>query len=196
MNARLRKTFGFYTGLVYDGRFMANHYTVEIGMLTVSSDNAEQNTAYERAKFWIYNVLGDSILINHQDPKVAAYESTGARLMIFPDEPVDQNVGIMLYLKLNSIMENRMVVTDIEICSSQGDEASYLHQVGESLGMYFSQDGWWTDSRPICAPIRERSQDKVVTLDRIVEWSDHGLTWNTQDQRSAVIAPFPRNEDQ
>lgn len=199
MNARLKKSFGFYTGTVFEDRFMVNHFNVELNLVTVSGDNAEQNTAYERMKYWIFRVMDDSILIENDSSKLQQYLDTGARLLVLPDEPVDQIVGIMLYLKLNAIMENRMVVTDVEIWSTQGDSMSYIHSHGENVGTGLAQNGWWVDPKPTWHAGRPRGDGKIVSLDRMAEWKDFGLDWN-QDQdeakESVVFANFARDEDQ
>lgn len=199
MTARLSKTFGFYTGVVYENRFMINHHTVDLKMLTVSDSNDEQNTAYERMKYWVRYVLDDSILISDSDPSLDKWLATDCRLIVLPDDPCDQIVGIMLYLKLNAIMENRMVVTDTEIWSTQGDQMSYLHSTGENVGPNLGQDGWWADPRPIWSNQRPKNRDKVISLDRASEWKDFNLGWESQDRNkteSVVFADFGKNEDQ
>jgi hypothetical protein len=199
MNARLKKSFGFYTGTVFEDRFMVNHFNVELNLVTVSGDNAEQNIAYERMKYWIFRVMDDSILIENDSSKLQQYLDTGARLLVLPDEPVDQIVGIMLYLKLNAIMENRMVVTDVEIWSTQGDSMSYIHSHGENVGPGLAQNGWWLDPKPTWHAGRPRGDGKIVSLDRVPEWKDFGLDWD-QDKddgkESVVFANFARDEDQ
>ena len=197
MNVRLKKTFGWYSGLVHQETFSVNHCSVEINMLTVSPSNDEQNIAYERMKFFVHSLLDDCILISEQSPLLPQYQKTGARVIVLPDEPVDQVVGMMLYLKLNAIMENRIVVTDVELWSKAGDSVSYLHSVGESLGPLV-QSGWWTDPRPVClSPGDKSSQGKIVNLDRIPEWRDHGLEWDqeSESENSVVFAKFGRDED-
>lgn len=199
MNTRLQKSFGFYCGLVYEGNFTVNHYNLQLDLTTVSADHREQNIAYERMKYWIYSVLDDSILIAHDDPLLSIYQQTGARLIVLPSAPVDQIMGIMLYLKLNAIMENRIVVTDTEIWSTQGDHMSYLHSHGEGLGVELAQPGWWIESGPIWYnPAQADSAEKVVNLESRPEWKDHELDWQQDDgeERSSVVfAKFPKNEN-
>lgn len=199
MSARLKKSFGFYTGLIYQGQFLVNHWNVTLDLVTVSDDSDQQNTAYERMKYWVGRVLDDSILIGHEDPALEQVSSMNARVIVLPEEPVDQIVGIMLYLKLNAIMENRMIVAATEIWSTQGDQTSYIHLAGENLGPDLGQDGWWSDPRPIWSMNRARGTGNVVSLDRAAEWKDFGLGWESQDSTTSgnvVVAQFPRNEDQ
>ena len=198
MSARLKKSFGFYTGLIYQGQFLVNHWNVNLDLVTVSDDGGELNTAYERMKYWIGRVLDDSILIGHADPALEDVSRLNGRVIVLPDEPVDQIVGIMLYLKLNAIMENRLVVAATEIWSTQGDQTSYIHMAGENLGPDLGQDGWWSDPRPIYSMHKNLRTGNVVSLDRPAEWKDFGLGWEPNDDKisgNVVVAQFPRNED-
>lgn len=198
MNVRLRKNLVWYSGLVFQENFCVNHYEADIDLMTVTSDHNEQNIAYERMKSWVYQVLNDSILISENDPSLPRFQATGARIIILPEPPVDQILGIMLYLKLNSIMQNRMVVTDVTVKSSQGDDMCYLHSVGESFGENLVNDGWWSDPRPTWTDARPRGKEKVVALDRFPEWKDYGLEWDNGDAKgqNVVFAKFNKNENQ
>ena len=196
MNVRLKKTFTWYAAIVYGDRFLINHYTAEISMITVTADNDEQNIAYERTKMFIRDVIDGSVMISQNSPNLGLYQKIGTKILVLPEEPFDQIVGMMLYLKLNAVMENRMVVTDVELQSHAGDTMNYLHSAGESVGP-LEQEGWWLDSRPTWANSPEKPRSKIVNLSRSPEWADHGLDWtdgkNSSD--SVVFAKFDRNED-
>ena len=196
--ARLKKTLSWSAGLVYQDEFYINHYDAVINLVTVSPDSDQQNIAYERTKFWVQHVLDSAIFLAHDDPQLSVWQGTGARIIVLPDEPVDQIIGIMLYLKLNLIMENRMVVTDIEISSAVGDHTSYLHSHGEGVGTGLSQSGWWTDPRPVWSDAEiQTSNGNIVNLAKIMEWSEYDLAWDTPKQSSdtVVFARFPKNDD-
>lgn len=196
MNVRLNKTLSWYNGVVYKNKFFINHSSVELYLLTVTKDNREQNIAYERLKYWVRNVLDDSVLIAHDDPLLPIWQKTNSRVIVLPDEPVDQIMGIMLYLKANAIMENRMVVIRTDTWSALGDSMTYIHSHGDELGS-LATDGWWSDARPTWQGSKDRPQEKVVTLDRPPEWTDHGLGWEDDSHRDNVVfAEFNKNDDQ
>jgi hypothetical protein len=198
MNVQLKKRFEIMTGMVYDDQFATNRYQIKIDLLTVSDDHEQQNIAYDRMKFWIYRVMQDGILMSENSDLLEKWADTGARVMALPEEPVDQVVGIMLYLKLNAIMENRMVVTGIEISSTEGDDTVYVHHHGEALGV-LANDGWWTDARPCwILPQTNRNHGKIVTLDRTPEWGDCDLDWNDKkdNKDTVVFADFRRDADE
>ena len=194
MNVRLKKTFGWYSGAIHDGRFMINHYTAELDLLTITDDPIQQNRAYERMKFWFEEVMDGGIFVNEKQQNIAQWQDTGARIISFPNDPVDQIIGIMLCLKLNAIMEDRLVVTDVEIWSRAGDSMSYLHNWKESTGP-LCQEGWWTDSRPVWNPNRINTAEKVVNLDRSPEWKFHDLDWDTAKSDNSSTVVFARFDD-
>ena len=198
MNVRLKKTFGWYSGLVMQDRFLINHYTTELTMLTVSENLTEQNIAYERAKYWFDEVLDGAVFANEHHPEIHRWRETSARVMALPDDPVDQLIGIMLCSKLNAVMEDRIVVTDVEIWSRAGDGMSYLHSWKENTGP-LSDSGWWDDHRPIWTLTRAVNQDKVVSLDLGNDWKQHDLDWDHEPQETkdtVVFAKFDRDADQ
>lgn len=198
MNVRLRKNITFTAGLVYQDSFMINEYSCSIELLTVTDNHQEQNIAYDRLKGWIINVLDGAIVVDAVHPNISSWQATGARIVAMPEEPVDQVIGIMLYLKLNAMMENRMVVTSVEISSTQGDGMWYRHDAGENIGTHFALDGWWVDARPTWSNAPAKTQGKIVNLDRQPEWSDFNLDWardNEENNDSVVFANFKRDED-
>ena len=198
MNVKLKKSFRFCTGIVYNNEFAINVYDVTLHMTTVSMSPEQQNIAYDRISYWVNEVLQDSVLISGDSKVLDAYKATRQRLIVFPHDPVDQIVGTMLYLKLNAITEDRLVVTGVELGSSYGDDVIYLHYDGEEIGP-LSGTGWWTDSRPLWADTKKRKTvNKVISMDRMPEWSDLGLSWDdlpAQEDNTVVFADFPKNEN-
>jgi len=196
MNVRLRRQFAWNSGLVYQGEFSTNNYSADLSLITSCNDPREQNVAYERMKYFVYSILNSGIIVSHDCKNINAWRDTGTRLIVLPEQPVDQIVGMMLFTKLNAIMEGRMSVTEVAVCSQQGDEMIYLHSENETLGP-LSGDGWWNDPKPITA-MRSRSESKkVLSLDRAMEWKDLGLDWedDKEDPSSVVFANFRRDED-
>lgn len=198
MNVRLRKNIVFTSGLVYQDTFMINEYSCSVELLTVSDNHSEQNIAYDRLKGWIINVLDGAVIIDAAHSNLATWQATGARIVALPEEPVDQVIGIMLYLKLNAMMENRMVATAVEVSSTQGDGMWYRHDAGDNIGAHFALDGWWIDPRPTWSTAPAKKRGKVVNLERQSEWSDFRLDWTQEDREekeSVVFADFKKNEN-
>ena len=167
-------------------------------MHTTAMDAAEHSVAYERMEHWFQNVMQDSVLISAEDPKLRAFGATGQRILIFPEDPVDQLVGIMLCIKLNSITEGRLVITDVDLSSINGEEMIYRHNHSESTGP-MSAPGWWQDPRPTWMLAGKRSSaTKVVSLSRSPEWHSTNLEWPNRaaaPESAVVFADFDRDDD-
>ena len=197
MTARIKKQFSFSTGLVYQGHFMINHYTVTLTMTVKSHDFYQQNIAYERMKYWMQEIMSDSILISEKDSKLKQFSALDTTVIVLPQDPVDQLVGIMLYSKINAVMEDRIEIDELEIVSSQGDDTVYLYGAGEvtASGVPFSD--WWFDARPVASQPKVKPNGKVVNLTRIPEWDELGLAWDTEQEtdNTVVFANFGANEN-
>ena len=148
MNVRLIKTWTWQSGIVYNDIFYINAYTAKIRMHTTSMYDSDHDVAYGRMDYWFEEVMQDSVMISADSSAVKAYAATGQRLLLFPDQPVDQLVGIMLCLKLNAMTEGRLVVTDVDISSVHGSDMTYQHNVDEAVGP-MAAAGWWQDTKPI-----------------------------------------------
>lgn len=195
MNVRLHYTADFFAGVYYNQRLLINSYTVNIELLTQSEVREEINIAMDRLKYFLEIELAHTIFV--QDTKVdeiIAMDSLGFNLTTLPEAPLDQIVGLMLYCKLNAIMEEKMVVTSLDISSVAGDRVWYLHEEEEPIGP-FANEGWWHDSGPTHCP-------DVITTDNVFKvsvgsWSERGLAWEEEagDEHTVVYANFGQNEN-
>jgi hypothetical protein len=116
-----------------------------------------------------------------------------------PEEPVDQIVGMMLYYKLNAIMEGRMTVTRLDLMSALGDSVWYQHDEEEDSPGPFRAEGWWHE--PTVQHDTVAVGDVGNNVVKVVPnaWIEYGLTWpeNTPEPtaNTVVFANFSKNED-
>jgi hypothetical protein len=199
MNVRLKRIFNFSSGIIYDDEFVINDYTVTVHLTTATSNAINQNIAYERIKYWINFVLSDSILMSSGYALKDHWIATGQRILLLPDDPVDQLVGMMLFLKLSAIVQDNFVITDIEISSSVGDDMCYIHSEHDNLGP-MEQQGWWNDVRPnwvVAEKKRRSSGGNVIQLNRIPEWKDLELEFDAvppPDKDPVVFVDFSKDD--
>jgi hypothetical protein len=199
MNVRLQYTMPFTAGVYWEGRMIMNNYVARAYMITNCSDNITQNTAFERMKYFVYSELNSTIFVNQEHTLVCQQLITaGLKITTLPAEPVDQLVGIMLYCKLNAVMEGQMVVNEIEVSSDLGDNMVYLHAADESLGP-FDTAGWWHDADLIHCDVNLIDSDKVVAIHRAGAWRELDLAWpeseaTNETDNTVVFAKFPRDE--
>ena len=134
MNVRLQKTLTFTSGVWYDDtkHLQMNTYTVRVHLHTNTSNTADQNIAFGRMKYFVYYEMDSGIFVNQKlKEKSLQLLSSGLSVITMPTDPVDQMIGIMLYYKLNAIMEQRLIVTEVEIESCFGENLVYLHHEDE-----------------------------------------------------------------
>ena len=198
MNVRLEYTMPFTAGVYWEGQMLMNRYLVGLYMITNSSDAAVQNIAYERLKYFVYNEMNSTVFVSseHQD-QCRALIAAGLKITTLPAEPVDQLIGIMLYSKLNAVMEDHIIISEVEISSDLGENMVYLHSADESLGPY-EGPGWWHEADLIHCELGLFDSEKIVAMHRAGAWRELDLAWpdqdNTVNNNTVVFARFGQDE--
>ena len=198
MNIRLQYDLDFLAGVYYEERLQMNRYTVSLNLLTNSRDSASTNIALDRAKAFVHGALESTVFINQANQERAEFmQMIGINVTTLPEEPVDQIVGMMLYYKLNAVMEQRMTVTGLDIASSLGDNVWYQHDEDDLSGS-FAEDGWWHR-----ASMQHESIESEPVPDNVVKviptgWYELNLDWPENlapaVDNTIVYGKFPRNE--
>jgi hypothetical protein len=177
---------------------MTNRFEISLQMVTGTNNKKQINVAAERIKAFVMGELAHCIFVNQNFSEQAEmFAALGANVTTLPDDPVDQIIGIMLYCKLNAIMEGRMKITQLDISSELGDSVWYKHNEEYPLGP-FATNGWWFKSSPKHDNfVDPDAQDNVVHVGRD-SWLDYDLGWADDNQsfnKSVVYADFSRNEN-
>jgi hypothetical protein len=200
MNVRLQYDLDFLAGIYYDDRLQLNSYSVSMSLLTKTTDAVNTNIAMDRLKMFMHGELANTVFVN-QDLKERAemMQIMGVNVTTLPEEPVDQIVGMMLYYKLNAIMEGRMTVTRLDLMSALGDSVWYQHDEDEDSPGPFRAEGWWHAST-----VQHNTVDVGDVEDNVVKvvpnaWIEYGLTWPEDTAEptanTVVFANFSKNED-
>ena len=168
----------FTAGIYYADHLRMNNYHLTLWMTTTTKNPEDQNTAFERIKYFVYTQLDSTVFINAaQQEQCQRFVDAGVNITTMPADPVDQIIGIMLYFKLNAIVEGRMDIVETELSSSLGENITYLHSDFEdSLG--FEQPAWWTTADLVHSDLLPADGDKVVSLSQNTAWRDLELTWS------------------
>ena len=199
MNVRLQYNLDFLAGIYYNDQLQMNSYSVGLSLLTKTTDPISTNIAMDRIKAFVFSELEHTVFINSRSIERAEMMSVlGINVTTLPEEPVDQIVGMMLYHKLNAVMEGRMVITQLDISSSLGDNVTYMHDEEDSSGP-FVQPGWWSEptvQHDILEP--EEAVDNIVKVVPSA-WIEYGLMWpediDPPTANTVVYANFPKNEN-
>lgn len=192
MNVRLKHDMHFTAGVYYADSLRMNNYTLRIWMTTNSTDAADQSTAFERIKYFIYTQMESTIFINQaNETQCQALADAGLDITTMPGEPVDQLIGIMLYYKLNAIVEDRMIIQETEIASAMGENMTYLHSDFETTSGY-EQPAWWTSADLTHSDMIQDESENIVSMPGNMVWQDVDLGWNlpTEADNNGNIVVF------
>ena len=178
MNVRLKYDLHFNAGVYYNSNTILNNYSLRLWMITNTELAADQNTAFERMKYFVYNHVDNTMFIDRaEQEQCAKFLQAGLSITTMPGDPVDQLIGIMLYHKLNAIMEQRMTIVETELSSSQGQAMTYLHSEGENtLGV--EAPAWWLSADLAHSDFALPESEKVVSMQTTTAWRDLDLAWS------------------
>ncbi len=197
MNVKLQYDLEFLGGVWFDSLLQLNSYQVTLQLTTRSADQVRINIAMDRLKCFVYSELESAVFINQAHADTAEMMNVmGINIVTLPSDPVDQIVGLMLYCKLNAVMEDVLRIERLDISSTLGDAVWYQFDDQEdSLGP-LAADGWWhyPDLTHNCFDTAEPTDNVVkVTPD---PWSDYSLSWpdTTSSSHGVVYANFGKHE--
>jgi len=198
MNVRLQYDLEFLAGVYYEDQLQMNRYTVSINLLTKTKDSASTNIALDRVKAFVHGALESTVFINQSNQERAEMmQLLGINVTTLPEEPVDQIIGMMLYYKLNAVMEQRMAVAGLDISSTLGDSVWYQHDEEDIAGP-FAQDGWWHRASMQHKTLEPEKVSMNVVKVISTGWYEMNLEWpeNTAPvpDNTVVYGKFPRNE--
>lgn len=197
MNYRMSKTWGVLANVVWQDRVLCNDYRIRVDWITATDDSHEQNIAYDRMKYWLFDVMEHSVLIPQDHEKISLFQATGQRVITLPGDPVDAVIAMMLLAKFAAITEQRMTFTEVAVSSEQGGHVQHLHSADEDF-MQFCEPGWWQDPGPIWQTTKAKRGNKIVNLDRVPEWSELDLGWDATQSKAdghVVFAEFTKHAD-
>lgn len=187
MNVRLRFNADIRTGVWLADDFMVSNYALNLQLITQCENPKDHPVCMGRIRT-VLDQLEHAVLINQDNiNKINELTACGFRVIAMPQEPIDQIVGIVLFEKLNAVLENRMRVTDIDVCSDSGDNIWFMHSSNEIIRA-MPDTGWWVDSAPICSNTApSASKSKVVKLKRQLTWKTLELDWDSDASAETVI---------
>lgn len=198
MNVRLQYDLEFLAGIYYEDALQMNRYNVSMSLLTKTKDAASTNIAMDRVKAFVFGELESTVFVNQNNMERAEFmQMIGINVTTLPEEPVDQVIGMMLYYKLNAIMEGRMIVTALDLSSSLGDSVWYQHDEDDLSGPFVNH-GWWHDVSTQHETVEPDPIPGNVVKVVSTGWHELGLDWpETQAPVNANVVVFANfNKDE
>ena len=198
MNVRLQYTMPFTAGVHYNGKLIMNGYLLKVFMITNVAESELTDTAFERLKYFINEEMDSTIFINLADQEQCQlYADAGIKITTLPNEPVDQIVGVMLFHKLNAIMENRISIIETELSSHLGDNVVYVHSENE-ITQNIEIPAWWTTPDLLHNELDSGRSDTVFAAPYTgPTWRDLNLSWDDDEPvetGNIVFADFGKDD--
>lgn len=198
MNVRLSTELTLLSSIHWLGETRNNLYSIGLGLISNSEDNYHTNIAMGRIRVYINEVLRSGVFMDQKlVEEREQLNAVGFKTIPLPEQPFDQSVAIMLYCKLNAICEDKMIITDITVSSTEGDDVRYHFDQEDPFGP-FSEDGWWNDPDPSWSDhSAENPSGKVLKMDRKLTWNDLGLDWEQPSEEgtgNVVVGDFGKKE--
>lgn len=200
MNVKIGYTTQFIAAVWWNDKLIMSNYDVTFKLITAGMDPANTNTALDRLKYMLEEYLVDAVFVNHTDvDQIKKLKAAGIKVIVMPEEPVDQIIGMMLYSKISAVMEGHMLIRSVMVSSTAGDSVVYEHDSTESVAP-FDQPGWWNSTEPHCEMPTKRNPEKVFVIAATNQWRDLGLDWvdnskPNEDGNVLVFTEFKKNED-
>lgn len=185
MTTRIEKDYNFTAAVHFDNKFLMNYYNLTLSMVVETEAIREQNIAMERLEYFITHVIDSSVFIDSKETiAIDQYKAANIKVCILPEEAYDQIIGMILLLKLNSLLENRLIVTDLTIYSKLSDDVRFniIAEVAETI---FLGDYWWCNNSTTTydLPKSNEKKSKIVKLFDD-EWASLGLSWKEGKQNT------------
>jgi hypothetical protein len=181
MITRIERDIFFVAGVHFDDQYYINSYELVLSMLVETDLPKEQVVALDRLDFLIKNIITNSVFVNaDHEESIEKYRNAGIKVATLPGEPYDQIVGMVLLLKLNSIMENRIKITDITINSLLSDGMRYpiVAESAENADIMLGHNWWHSNDIEITNDdILVEPKNNVVKLFDDSVWADLNLSW-------------------
>lgn len=194
MSIRIEKDFFFQAAVKFSNQFLLNMYELTVSMLVETDDTREQNIALERLGYFLNNIVENSVFVIFTDTQsIKNFEKADIKVCTTPEDPYDQIISMILLLKLNAIMENKLFITDMILTSklSEGIKFSMVPEVAESI----FKGGWYNSPSTIIKhnyKEEAKHDKKVVNLFDGKDWTDIGLGWKDKiktTEKVLVIEP-------
>jgi hypothetical protein len=187
----------FTAGVHYHEQMIMNNYMLKVFMITNTAVAENTTIAFERLKYFIAE-LDSTIFVNSEEQLACQkYVNAGIKITTLPVDPVDQIIGVMLFHKLNAIMEDRIIMVETELSSVLGDSMVYIHSENETADNLVIPEWWMTPDLVHC-DTDLIDNDKVLAIHQTGAWRELDLGWidtvQPDQTGNIVFADFKRDE--
>lgn len=190
----------FRSLIIVDNELYHNEYDIKCHITPITADLQEQNIYFDRLKS-LFELVFANTVISWRDETLFEIlkDNSDNRFVELPKPPYDQVMAAVCFTKANAILEGKILVTQLELSSYQGDGISYtIEKDGPEIEL-LDVDNWFSSKYNSFDPWWLRGD--TATYDQELEkgiYTGH-FSWNRQnveeeidksEQKSAKIFEF------
>jgi hypothetical protein len=113
---------GTWNGICVVDKFIHPcNYTMSVDFDTTDGEVIHQHTAFSRIKFFVEEVLHESIVISMDSVYLPALKDSHSRIICLSNEPLDVTLAAALWSKMESFCEGHLEFQRISLSSDMGD---------------------------------------------------------------------------
>ena len=190
MNVKLSHDITF-SAVVFDGTsFSPNTYSVKVNIITATENSVYQNVAIQRILFFLKETMHRSIFVNSKNTNLTKLMKLAKhnRIVMFPEDPYDQIVGMILLHKLTAITEGNFEIDSLFIGSLEEPDLKYIVEEYENFEHEENKTPWW--ERPDLSTSDDQKQIKMVGT-----WNDLDLDWESKKDKQNELEFILELED-
>lgn len=182
--SRMKSEFDFVAGVYLGNELYFNRFRLMIDFYTNSDVIDDHNTAMERINYFMTEIVSRSIFISEQDNEgIIKYTTAGIPVLTVPHPgPFDPMVQAAIITKMNSILEDTLVISEAEILSTIGGYMTYVWDAADEddeIHSFIDEDDdvkWWAAPEPRFASFPDGT-DVDEQDDFGITWAALGLSW-------------------
>lgn len=127
-----------------DNKLNPINIAVKLGLDYIDTEPYVQAVAHERIDFMMHEIFKNSILVSrHNEMRDELYDLMDNQIVECWDDPWDQLIAIMFYLKISSVLDQKIYLTFISLQCDLVEGLEFTFSGEELLGGHVSDGDDW-----------------------------------------------------
>lgn len=196
--SRMKCEYTFLAGAHLGGELRFGQYNFKIDFYVESENPNDHNTATDRLDYFIQDVVTDSVFVVEDDiSTISAYSKAGIPVLTVPAPgPVDPMVQAVIVTKMNTMLEDVMVITEAELRSNIGGNIVYVWGLDDDEdGVHdivndTDETNWWAtpDPRFVSYPQDVDIEEYEKKYPNPANWAALNMQWD-EDKEDEPTPP-------
>jgi len=187
--SRIKTEYRFLAGVYHNEQLYFNNYVLNLDFYTNTDSVPDQSIGLDRISFCVNDIFHQGIFIvdsNFADAEKLALANIPTITIPGPG-PYDPMVLATIVTKLNTVLEDTLIITDAELTSSLGGDLTYVWELGdeedEIHAMVNDEDefNWWASPQPRFVSYQEDVDIADCDEKNNITWSALNLDWTDEE---------------